>query len=89
MSRLWRQWQEDEERGRRGGVKSQAQLILEALQRGERLTKMDMLNRFDCMNGGGRIFDLKQKGWPVKKDMITLPSGKTVAEYWLQKLELF
>lgn len=70
-------------------MKSQAQLILEALQRGERLTKMDILDRFDCMNSGARILELRQKGQEIETTMVTLPSGKTVAEYWLPKLELF
>lgn len=29
----------------------------------------------------GRIFDLKQAGWPVKSKMVEVGKGKRVAEY--------
>lgn len=60
---------------------SQKAKILAALRRGEGLTKLDMLYRFGCMNGGGRIGELREEGWPIGKDMITVESGKLVARY--------
>ena len=46
--------------------------ILKALLNGERLTHL-----------GARIYDLKQRGHNIKRVMITVPSGKRVAQYRL------
>jgi len=63
--------------------KSQCALILEALQRGEKLTGMDILNRFQCMNYKGRIHDLRRHGHDITTTMIKVNSGKEVAQYSL------
>ena len=39
--------------------------------------------RFNCLRLGARIYDLKQRGHNIKRVMITVPSGKRVAQYRL------
>jgi hypothetical protein len=63
--------------------KSQEQMILDALRRGERLTGLDILRQFNCMNYKGRISDLRRDGHPIKTKMIELENGKRIAEYSL------
>ena len=57
--------------------------ILKALLNGERLTHLDAEKRFNCLRLGARIYDLKQRGHNIKRVMITVPSGKRVAQYRL------
>lgn len=63
--------------------KTQKALILKALQQGDRLTHFDAEKRFNCLRLGARIYDLKQQGHKIEKQMIVVPSGKCVAEYRL------
>lgn len=63
--------------------KTQKALILKALQQGDRLTHLDAEKRFNCLRLGARIYDLKQQGHKIEKQMIVVPSGKCVAEYRL------
>ena len=58
--------------------------ILEHLQRGWAITKLEAIHRFGCMNLGGRIFDLKQRGHRIGKETIELPNGKRIAKYYLE-----
>ena len=62
---------------------TQCKRILEALKRGERLTQLDILNRFGAMQAGTRIFELRQKGHPIQTRMVKTSTGKRVAEYSL------
>lgn len=64
--------------------KTQKALILKALQQGDRLTHLDAEKRFDCLRLGARIYDLKKRGHNIISKMITVPSGKRVAQYWLE-----
>ena len=68
---------------------SQKADILAALIRGETLTAMDALTRFGCFRLAARIYDLRQEGWNIISEDLTLPSGKIVTSYWLPRLELF
>lgn len=61
-------------------------MILRALKRGERLTPLDMLNRFGVLRASGRIYDLKSAGYDIDKEMVKTASGKRVAQYFLVKL---
>ncbi len=63
--------------------KTQKALILKALQQGDRLTHLDAEKRFNCLRLGARIYDLKQQGHNIISERITVPSGKTVAQYRL------
>lgn len=66
--------------------KAQSAQILKALQRGDRLTHLDAEKRFGCLRLGARIYDLKQKGYSISRQMITVPSGKRVAQYFMEGL---
>ena len=68
---------------------SQKADILAALKRGETLTAMDALARFGCFRLAARICELRQGGWNIVSDDLTLPSGKIVTAYSLPRLELF
>ena len=60
--------------------KSQNQQILEALQKGDAITPMSALARFNCFRLATRIFELKALGY----DIISTPirqGDKTFAEY--------
>ncbi len=55
--------------------------ILEALLRHERLTVLTTIERYQCYALSQRIGELKALGWPIKRTMVKVASGKTVAEY--------
>lgn len=63
---------------------SQSKQILAALQRGDRLTHLDAERRFKCLRLGARIYDLKQQGHEIDSQMITVPSGKRVKQYFME-----
>lgn len=62
-------------------TQSQSQRILEYLLAGKRLTPLLALEKFGCFRLGGRVYDLKREGWDIQTEMITLQSGKRIAEY--------
>lgn len=62
---------------------SQNLMILKALLNGERLTQLEAYSRFNCARLGARIYDLKKRGHNIISKMITVQSGKRVAQYWL------
>lgn len=58
--------------------------ILRALQRGETLTVLEALNRFQCYALSQRIGELKRMGWPIQSEPFKTESGKTVARYSME-----
>ena len=60
---------------------TQQAMILAALQNGDRLTVADALTRFGCYALSQRCGELRRAGWPIVAHMVTVPSGKRVAEY--------
>ena len=56
--------------------------ILRALERGERLTPLDALDRYQCFRLAARVNELRSMGWPVEMRTVTL-NGKRIAEYRL------
>ncbi|WP_443092478.1 helix-turn-helix domain-containing protein [Basfia succiniciproducens] len=66
--------------------KTQCKMILTALRNGERLTHLIAERRFKCLRLGARIYDLKQQGHDIQRRMITVPSGKRVAEYFMNEV---
>jgi hypothetical protein len=62
-------------------TESHCKLILKALKRGEKLTPLDILKRFDCLRASGRIHDLRQDGYAIKTEIIKTPTKKRVALY--------
>ena len=68
---------------------SQKDNILAALKRGESLTRLDILNRFGCIEGGARITELRQEGWPIVTETLSWTTEqdvkKTCARWSLDK----
>ena len=65
-------------------TKSQTEAIREALERGEKLTPLDALNRFGCLRLGARVWDLRDSGMNIVSRMVGVGHRKKVAEYSLQ-----
>jgi len=66
-------------------TESHVKQITKALEQGQKLTGMDILLKFDCMNYKGRIHDIRRKGLPVRTTMCETQSGKRIAVYSLEK----
>lgn len=49
---------------------SQCEKILEALMNGESITPQSAVERFGCMRLAARIADLKQRGYPIRTDIV-------------------
>lgn len=62
---------------------SQNAKILEYLQEGGKLTQMDALNLCGCFRLASRVYDLRERGYNIIKEMIILTNGKRVAQYSL------
>lgn len=71
---------------------SQTARILAELKRGRALTKWEILHELGCLNGGGRIYDLRHGKfdgveYPIKMDKVKVKSRAgiaLVASYWLE-----
>lgn len=59
--------------------------LLSALKNGEMLTPLSALERYKCFSLSQRMGELRRAGWPIVSQMISLPSGKKVAQYRLQE----
>jgi len=64
---------------------NQIENILNILKRGQRLTALEALNGFGCMNLKGRIWDIKQMGYSIEKEWIETSSGKRIAQYYIEE----
>ena len=64
---------------------SQNAMILEWMDKGNPITSLQALDLLGCMGLASRIFDLRERGYNIKKEKITLPTGKTVTRYSLIK----
>lgn len=64
-------------------MKTQCDMLLHHLERGARITSMAAFRLFDITRLPDRMRDLRKRGVPIKSKMITLPSKKRVAQYWL------
>lgn len=62
---------------------SQTHEILEALKAGDKLTHLEAERRFNCARLAARIDDIRKMGIAVSTVMVTVPSGKRVAQYQL------
>lgn len=58
--------------------------ILAHLTAGETLDDMKALNLFGCWSLSQRISEMKADGIPIMSKLITAPSGKRHAIYWLE-----
>ena len=57
--------------------------ILSAFKQGDKLSKIDILNRFKCLNAGDNIFKIRQDGHDVRKQWAVSKAGKRYAVYYL------
>lgn len=64
-------------------TETQTAQILAYLKTGRSITPLDALEWFGCFRLGARIYDLKQDGHNIVKDMVETDSGKRVASYTL------
>jgi hypothetical protein len=62
---------------------TQQATLLAALQRGERLTVGVALQQYGVYALSQRMGDLRRMNWPVQSQMVTVGSGKRIAEYWM------
>lgn len=63
---------------------SQCDDILNHLKR-EPISAIEALNRYGCFRLAARIKDLRGQGHDIETRDLELPSGKTVAEYFLKE----
>lgn len=63
---------------------SQKKALKKAFLNGQRLTCLDILYQFRCMNAKGRIYDLRREGLPIKTEMKQTSSGKRVGVYFIE-----
>lgn len=67
----------------------QNDMILRDLMRGDVLTKLDALHRYQCFHLGGRIYEINREleemgsSLRVKCDMRKIASGKLVGHYYI------
>lgn len=63
---------------------SQNARILAYLQQGGRVTSLSALNDFQCLRLSARIKDLRDQGYAIGDEFITVPSGKRVKAYFME-----
>lgn len=69
---------------------NQSEILLAALKRGEALTTLEALQRYNVMALSQRMTELQRAGYPIKSEMVKVASGKRVARYsWSETLDLF
>ena len=66
-------------------TETQTAQILAHLKTGRSITPLDALDWFGCFRLGARIYDLKQDGHNIYREMIETDSGNRVASYTLVK----
>ncbi|MDF1853485.1 MAG: helix-turn-helix domain-containing protein [Verrucomicrobiales bacterium] len=66
-------------------TETQTAQILAHLKTGRSITPIDALNKYGCFRLGARIYDLKQDGHNIYREMVETDSGKRVASYTLVK----
>jgi hypothetical protein len=64
-------------------TETQTAQILAHLKTGRSITPLDALEWFQCFRLGARIYDLKQDGHNIYREMVETDNGKRVACYTL------
>lgn len=65
-------------------TKSQTDAILAHLLSGRAINPLQALSDYKCFRLGARIWDIKKAGYEIEREMVKVPSGKTVAQYKLK-----
>ena len=69
--------------------KTQKQAILDWLMAGKRLTALEALWRFGCLQLSARIVEIEQEyGVRARRESEKTPSGKTVKRYWMDREQI-
>ncbi len=63
-------------------ITTQRREILKHLKKGKTITQLEALKQFGCMRLSARIWDLKDLGFNIGKNMINR-NGKRYAKYYL------
>lgn len=58
-------------------------LILTYLKSGQVITPLEALEWFNCFRLAARIYDLRNAGWPIHCDRMSMEGGKIVGHYTL------
>ena len=64
-------------------TESQCTQILHDLIAGKRITPIDALEKYGCFRLSARISELKEVGWKIEKETVTLSNGKRIARYYM------
>lgn len=64
---------------------TQCQTLKKALERGERLTGLEIIQRYRILGYSQRMGDLIRKGLPIVKEWVTTTGGARVIQYSLDK----
>lgn len=62
-------------------TEAQNQQVLSYLKTGKVITPIQALDMFGCFRLSARIYELKDKGWPIHCERIAVESGKIVGHY--------
>ena len=63
-------------------MESQTARILTDLKSGKTITPIEALNNHGCFRLAARIHRLRERGWPIKTELVE-DDGKTFAKYYL------
>jgi len=66
-------------------TETQNQIILSHLKSGKVITPMDALDICGSFRLSARIFELREKGWPIFCERKAVESGKIVGHYSMQQ----
>ena len=64
--------------------KGQNRKILAYMRKGHSITPLDALRLFGCFRLGARIFDLKQAGHNISREIVKVQRGARVARYSME-----
>jgi hypothetical protein len=70
-------------------IESQNQMILDYLKQGKVITPTQALEMFGCFRLAARIYNLKDKGWPIHCERKPVESGKIVGHYSMTQDKLW
>jgi hypothetical protein len=68
---------------------TQNQMVLNYLKTGKVLTPIEALDLFGCFRLSARVYELKDKGWPIHCKRKALPLGKVVGHYSMTQDKLW
>jgi hypothetical protein len=70
-------------------TEAQNQQVLSYLKTGKVLTPIQALDMFGCFRLSARIYELKDKGWPIMCERKAVESGKVVGHYSMTQDKLW